>query len=386
MPKPNSSWGRRIAASLALVVAAVVTSAAADEPAPIVRITGAPRQVYTGAAYGLKFVPDGHLSVLRRADGGWNVWWGGGVRAGAGHTIGATSPDLRRFTPFTLADGVALGELGPAGGDTAFDADYAGPGSVLPEPRSRPDGARLVMIYHGENHVFDGVRRDDAYHADIGIARSVDGGRSWRRGGRIVSGMVPHRAGPPPRSALGAGMPSVVVSGGWYWLFYVDWNTTLPDAVHLARAPVSGGGAPGTWRKWYRGGFGEPGIGGRSTPVVLPPAATSIYAGIPDVSWNTALGRWLMVFESNDAFWVAVSSDLVTWSGFTRIVANPAGAASRRPGEVWMSYATLISPSAASDRVTGATAWLYFARGVWGVVDHTLHRLPLEIAPGALRR
>lgn len=377
---------RAAALALALARGILATPAAAGETAPIVRVVGEARQVYTGASYGLKFVPDGRLSVSKRPDGGWNVWWSGGVRAGPGRTVGSTSPDLRTFTPLTLADGVALGEFGPAGGTAAFDADYAGPGSVLPDPSARSDGSRLVMVYHGENHVFAGQRRDDAYHADIGIARSFDGGRNWRRGGRIVSGMEPHGAGPPPRSALGAGMPSVVVSGGWYWLFYVDWNTALPDAVHLARAPVSGGGAPGTWRKWYRGGFGEPGIGGRSTPVVLPPTAKSVYAGLPDVSWNTALGRWIMVFESDDAFWMAVSSDLVNWSGLTPVLANPAGAASRRPGAVWMSYATLISPTAASDRVTGATAWLYVARGVWDVVDHTMYRLPLTIAPATPSR
>lgn len=382
---PSKTWWRRCAGAAVLVVAGfAATMVEAAEPAPIVRVTGPSQRVYTGAAYGLSFVPDGHMSVLARADGTWSVWWGGGVRAGAGHTIGSTTKDLRDFVPLTLSKGVALGELGPVGGGTAFDADYAGPGSVLPDPAWNDD-RHLVMFYHGENHTFAGKHRDDAYYAAVGVARSADGGRTWVRGGRILDGMVPHGAGDPARSALGAGMPSVVISGGFYWLFYVDWNTSLPDCVHVARAPVSGGGRPGTWRKWYQGSFSEPGVGGRSTPVVTPPRAASIYAGLPDVSWNTALGRWLMVFESNDAYWAVASSDLVSWGAAAHVIGNPSGAASRRSGALWTSYATLISPSTPSDRVTGASGWLYQARGIWGVTDHVMYRVPVWIAPAVNR-
>ena len=379
---PSSRLSRGVAAALVLFAVALGSGdAGAVDPAPVVRATGPARPVYTGAKWGLRFVPDGRINFVTDRNGAATVWWASGTAAGAGHTVATRTRDFLDFVPLTLSGGAAVGGLGPAGGATAFDADYAGPGSILPDPASA-DPRRLIMFYHGENHTYSGRRRDDAYHAGIGIARSSDGGRTWVRGGRILDGMIRHPA-EPPRSATGAGMPSVVVADGWFHLFYVDWNTTLPDVIHHARAPLSGGGRPGTWRKWYDGGFGEPGLGGRSTPVVLPPRPASIYAGMPSVGWNTALGRWLMVFESDDAFWAVASRDLATWSAAAPILANPAGAASRRTGAVWMSYATPITPGAPSDRITGASAWLYLARGVWGVVDHTLWRVPIVIRPSA---
>ena len=95
-------------------------------------------------------------------------------------------------------------------------------------------------------------------------------------------------------------------------------------------------------------------------------------AGLPCVGWNTALGRWLGAFESNDAFWGAASSDLLSWGPATAFLSNPAGAASRKPGAMWISYATLISPPAPSDRVTGAAGWLYRARGIRDVTSHVI--------------
>ena len=369
----------------ALLVAALFVGEAAASDAPMVRVTGSPTPVFSGASHGLRFVPDGHLSVLRRKGGDHAVWWGGGTMAGGGYTIAATSATLRDFRPVDAPLGIALPAFGPIGGTTAFDADYAAPGSVVRDP-AFADERHLLMFYHGENHTFAGVTHPAVpYYASIGLARSSDGGRRWTRVGKIVDGLLPHGDGPAPRGALGAGTPSVVAHDGWWYLFYVDWNTSLPDAIHLARAPISGGGLPGTWSKWHDGAFAEPGIGGVSTPVILPPAPAdrSIYAAMPDVSWNTALGRFLMIYECDDAFRAASSTDLITWSTPTAFLANPAGAASRRSGQTWMSYPTLVSLGTDSDRVTGASGQLFHARGVWDVVEHTLWRIPIAIAPPA---
>ncbi len=48
-------------------------------------------------------------------------------------------------------------------------------------------------------------------------------------------------------------------------------------------------GKPGSWRKWFKGGFTEPGLGGRATPI----AALATHPGAnPSVLWDTFLQRW----------------------------------------------------------------------------------------------
>lgn len=37
---------------------------------------------------------------------------------------------------------------------------------------------------------------------------------------------------------------------------------------HVARAPMSGKMAPGTWHKWFGGAWSQPGIGGRESNLV----------------------------------------------------------------------------------------------------------------------
>jgi hypothetical protein len=87
---------------------------------------------------------------------------------------------------------------------------------------------------------------------------------------------------------------------------------------------MSDKGAPGTWWKYYDGGFNEPGLGGRETPVMpSPPAADTLF---PNVTYSNALGKYVMVFNilyyadlrageaAKGGIYAAFSGDLVHWS------------------------------------------------------------------------
>ena len=84
-------------------------------------------------------IPDEHLSFLRQTDGSFRMWVTGSAR-----TYGLATPDLLSLTSLAMSGGMPVGVLLPSGpGTTAFDADYAGAGSVFPAA----DGSDLLMIY-----------------------------------------------------------------------------------------------------------------------------------------------------------------------------------------------------------------------------------------------
>ncbi len=135
------------------------------------------------------------------------------------------------------------------------------------------------MIYHAENHEFAGQHYTTVpFYASIGLARSSDNGVTWTSTGQIISGMTPKPSTLPSRQALGAGNPSVIVAGGFIYVYFVDWNLTAPDSIYVARATVSSDGAPGAWQKYYNGSFSQAGLGGLSTPVEgqVPPGSSTI--------------------------------------------------------------------------------------------------------------
>jgi len=108
-------------------------------------------------------------------------------------------------------------------------------------------------------------------------------------------------------------------------------------------------GRPGTWKKWFEGGFTEPGLGGRATPL---PDLAKRRGGNPSVHWNTFLHRWVIVWHrwAGD-LWIATSADLLAWTAPKLLLDKPAGG-----GKVW--YPTLIG---ASDQVGGEAVTLLYA-------------------------
>merc|ERR1719201_1797729 len=126
-------------------------------------------------------------------------------------------------------------------------------------------------FYHEEWHCNYSV---PTTNKSIAYAESRDGGRTFVKVGH------PHNAIilPPPGNTtskhdMGEGDHCVVHRNGFYYLYFLEWDGFDSRlTVGVARAAEASGGRPGTWYKWYKGAFSEPGIGGQSS---LLPGMTS---------------------------------------------------------------------------------------------------------------
>ena len=311
------------------------------------------------------YVPDEQMPYLRQPDGTFKLW------AAAGGTFGTYLFD----TPDLLSLGSPATVFAPAGaGTTAFDADYAGPGSVFPAA----NGHDLLMIYHAENHLFSGTDYPGTpFYAGIGLARSSDGGQTWQREGEILSGHDP-QGSTQPATGAGALTPSAVATGGFIYVCFreIDLQSGV-NGYALARAPVSSDGAPGSWEKYDQGTFSTPGLGGAFTPlnIVLDPSAPGDERQ-PNISFNVYLNSFVMVTVGNGGIYALTSPDLINWSAATLAFAAPipdATAGSQNGPRNWDP--TLMSPSEPSDEVTGQSGFLYYAKFLGdGTSHHYMYR------------
>ncbi len=366
-------WPVWLLGALLIIGGAVLGTAQRDGLPPAAPATAAETYSYSlalsgpeedglpGGEFGMRSLPDGHISFLS-ANGQYHVWVTGGTHAYL--LRGASFDSLRPHR--TDARGGAVPVLGPTG--EGIDRDYAGFGAVLP---GLGEG-ELYGIYHAEQQCPRGGTT-----AAIGMAYSRDFGETWERRGTIITG---RNLAPPCAKFTGAGEPSAIVVGDYIYLYYVDWGTASgpPDEVHVARARISSGGLPGTWQKYYRGAWSQPGLGGQSTAVIAraAPGATTVYAANPSVSFNTVLGRYLATVESRDGIYYTASEDGVRWETPRMLLST-----GERPQRI--GYPTLLSPMSGWHAVTAGDGYLYYAKGIGQGQAHRIMRRAVRIVPGA---
>lgn len=260
--------------------------------------------------YGLKYFPDGGITAFP-GPSGYRVLLAGGISS---YLLEGADMTSLRLVKQVLAPG-------PKG---SFDNGYAGIYGAWRDPGT----GEIRAIYHAEdqeemNRLPNGV---NGFYASVGLAISGDQGSTFRKAGRILTGHQPKDGGGRPDQ--GCGEPSLVADRGQQFLycFYDDHSREGNRGVQiaLARSPIADKGAPGTWMKYYEGGFSEPGIGGRETPVVdARPAADALF---PNVTYSKALGKYVMVFNilyysdlregqaAKGGIFTAFSEDLIHWS------------------------------------------------------------------------
>jgi hypothetical protein len=207
---------------------------------------------------------------------------------------------------------------------THFDEQYAAPGSVLQDPTLPP--GNLIMIYEAEIHCPPAPQGMAAGWVSVGVTRSADGGRTWpapvpRRGmennwldygdDRYAGITIPGSPGNKVyQKFFGDVLPSAFIddmdpSGNFY--LYVTYQFTgspdnpNPDAkLHIARAWLgdrSGRREVGQlqFHKWYRGRWSAE-IRGGPEDGVMPACTASFGEGNAQVSYNDALGHYVMTF------------------------------------------------------------------------------------------
>lgn len=271
---------------------------------------GERRTLIENGQYGLKYFPDGGISVLA-APQGLRVLLAGGI-----NSYLLEGPDM---TALRLVKKVL--EPGPAG---SFDNGYAGIYGAWRDPQS----GEIRAIYHAEDQ--EGMKTFEngvnGYYASVGLAISGDGGGTFRKAGRILSGSRPKSAAGRPDQ--GCAEPALVEEESHRFLYcYFTDHTRLNGGgvqIGLARSPIAEKGAPGTWMKYYEGAFSEPGLGGKETHVVVAqPAADALF---PNVTWSKGLGKYVMVYNilyyadlqagqtAKGGIFAAFSTDGIQWS------------------------------------------------------------------------
>lgn len=283
---------------------------------------------------------------------------------------GYTSPVMVAPVPFTKCKATF---------DPEFDLNYASPGTVAQDP-TRPPG-NLVMIYEAENHCPGAVWQHDFY-ATVGFARSSDNGKTWPQpvdaelGGTdrypVLKAATPEPATPEnPTVAMGNAIPSAFVDGDDLYVTYVAPGPAADGYLRMARATLGGTG-PIAFSKWYRGAFGEPGIGGEDSGV-LPARGCAGHQGMGQISYNDALGVYLLTFVcsgTNQAAWyfsTATSLDRQDWVAPQMIEGSQfpvtLGCASDGTGtsfDGW--YPSFVSPGSPAGH-TGASGSVFFMKG-----------------------
>jgi len=319
---------------------------------------GEPEVVLTNGQYGLKYFPDERLAVIR------------------------TKPDCRVIIAAgvrsVLLEGKTMETLGLPkdvllpGKAGEFDSGYAGISGVWRVP-----SGELLAIYHAEDH--EGMKRNDAgipgFYCRIAFAVSNNDGLTFEKRGRILSGQLAKVAG--GRFDQGVGEPCLVAepAGKFLYVYYSSHEPIEGRGVQicLARCPVADAMKPGGWQKFHAGGFGEPGLGGRDTPVVSSGAAQTD-ALFPHVVYVPALRQFVMLFCMNawrerdrpdrSGFYVAFSDDGIRWPR-------------ERMQQIWKTPVIAVigrqvawHPTLILDRQTKETeikGWVYYGYSeIWG--------------------
>ncbi|TWE09270.1 discoidin domain-containing protein [Rudaeicoccus suwonensis] len=141
-----------------------------------------------------------------------------------------------------------------------------------------PDTGNWYGLVHNE---FTPQPFGDGLHYDaIDFAVSMNQGKTWKIVGHAITSPYSTtredtKAFPQETYYYGDGDPRLYVdtASGYFYVYYgsrvVDkQGGWVAFYEHVARAPISGKMATGTWRKYYDGSWSQPGIGGKESNLV----------------------------------------------------------------------------------------------------------------------
>ncbi len=194
---------------------------------------------------------------------------------------------------------------------------YLGGGRIYRVPEGKPGAGSLLDVYHAE------INTDTSFYSLLGLAVSRDDGLHWTDLGEIIRLNQRYEA---DLAGFDIGSPRLVDSpdGQYFYVYFPDWianGTTQPTTatiVSVARAPITSvleaasGEHPhaAAFEKYYKGAWSQPGIGGLSTD--LNPNAG--YAGSPNVAYDSAFGRYVMITDDTQHIAYAESVDGLSWT------------------------------------------------------------------------
>lgn len=278
------------------------------------------------------------------------------------------------------------------------------------------DGSTWHALIHNEFHdtfgalckVGDPSPANPCWYNSITYAVSTDGGHTFTKPlapAHVVAAAPNVWTAPTPSTPLdgyyyfeGYRAPSNIVKGpDDYYYSLMDLTPVKGIAdFRICVMRTRALGDPSSWRAWDGTGFNlqmsSPyGTGASATP------CTALHWPIGDssVTYNTYLGRFILVNESNMliggqrtcGFFYALSADLIHWSQ-PQLVAEAripwCDADPQKPGvlePVFVLYSSLIdhADTTANFEKTGQTPYLYYTRFNDGGLDRDLVRVPLTL-------
>lgn len=265
--------------------------------------------------------------------------------------------------------------LRPSFVSNEFDRDYAGGGTTL-----EADG-RLYYFYHGENN----FRLDPnptnsepgAGWSGLGMAVWDEAGQAFRRCGQVIGLQVPSGVGPEgnrpelcQQTSPMADEANAVYNpdDGYVYLFYSDGNPggrpgdlSRVAVARCARSELS----RGIFRKYYAGGWSEPGLGGRAAPLTPNGSYRS-----PCVIWLKERRCFAMALgQSHERITLRLSPDAVNWTEIGLLATARPGLSVLYPGlselengELQLTYTEVGKVNKALNWEGGATLELKTAR------------------------
>lgn len=207
-----------------------------------------------------------------------------------------TGRDFDTATPATSVNNAADPENPKhSNRDTTWRCNHSPTGlksteAPAPSPYSQRNYCDLVGVWvdpdtgdwHGlvHNEFTPQPFKDGVHYDGIDYAVSKNQGRTWTIKDHVLTS--PYSTEREDTSAFphqtyhyGVGDPRLYVdaASGYFYAFYGSRIVNKGGGwkafhAHVARAPLSGKMAPGTWQKWYDGSWSEPGVGGRESNMV----------------------------------------------------------------------------------------------------------------------
>lgn len=329
-----------------IIAALVCAPAVAAPPAPLCHPSASPPRTVaswqarlaagaaaqpplTDSADGFAW-PDTKLGVIRSgfgysffaSDGGLHArqsWQGREVGNGKYGSITTTFGTLDAPLGITPPRDVSISRNPDASVNPNYDSyTYMGSGSVFQVPAGQKGAGSLLAVYHAE-------LPQAALYPVLGMAASRDGGLHWTDLGEIVRF---NQAFAPKLGGYEIGDSTLISSpdGKYFYVYFTDWIATgsktpkTTNTLAVARAPMASvlAAAFGATRqyavpfeKFYDLSWAlQPGLGGASTDLI----AQSPLQGQPDVHYDSALNRYVLLMSDDTSFAYAESVDGLIWT------------------------------------------------------------------------
>lgn len=279
------------------------------------------------------FFPDGNIAMLKISNQYYG-FWGNYTNYRTVSNSPKLEDHLNNLNPATPVFGSRQPDNGQSNG-------FTDGGMWLIGVRQLADG-RLAGFFHAESHWYPRGTQGWKAYKSIGVAYSSNNGQSWGQPYLIIKHET-DKPTEPAWSGLGDGCVIYNHITSRYYCFYTP--ATGATSISMA-ASTDPNGYVGSWNKWYNTSFGQPGLGGKETPIV---GLSTNPGANPAVHWNTYLKKFIMVYHGWDGkIYISASDDCENWETSRLLLEDGAKA--------W--YPNIIGTSSTEG---GKTVTLYYA-------------------------